>query len=46
MVDAGISLVDQPDAFLKYIEVLHPVVSMLASQMAIAGGGDGGGGSQ
>jgi hypothetical protein len=33
---AGISLMDQPEAFLKFTEARQPVVSMMASQMAIA----------
>jgi hypothetical protein len=32
---------DQPKAFLKFTEAQHPVVSMLASQMVISGGGEG-----
>jgi hypothetical protein len=37
----GILLMDQPEAFLKFIEARHPVISMLASQEAIAGVGNG-----
>ncbi len=39
---------EQPEAFLKYVQKRYPVVSMLASQQAITpgiGGGSGGGGS-
>ncbi len=39
---AGISPINQPEAFLKFIEARHPVISKLASQMAIGGGGKGG----
>ncbi len=35
---AGTSSIKKPEAFLKFTEAWHPVVSKLASQMAIAGG--------
>jgi hypothetical protein len=44
MAVTGVSPMDQPEAFLKYIEKRYPVVSMLASQVAIItsiGGGSG-----
>ncbi len=41
MAAAVILPMDQPKAFLKLIEAQHPVISMLASQGASAGVGNG-----
>jgi hypothetical protein len=37
----GILPMDQPEAFLKFIEAQHPVIAMLASEGAIADVGNG-----
>ncbi len=48
MVDSGKGnfAMDQPEAFLKYIEKRYPVVTMLASQEAIITSTSGGGSNQ